>query len=73
MKFRAGQKVKIIKKGNSFLSNRYFGRITFITRTYEGWNYCSVAIGDGGVYFDEIEIVGEKNPNNPNIIISNEI
>ena len=75
-KFKVGDKVKVIKKGVSNLSNRYFGQIIIIDKergnngegNYYSTDVCKNDNRVGGVYEDEIKLAGITNPNSDIII-----
>ena len=75
-KFKVGDKVKVIKKGVSSLSNHYFGQIIIIDKmrgnngegNYYSTDVCKKDNRVGGVYEDEIKLAGITNPNNDIII-----
>lgn len=59
MKFKVGDRVKVVKKGQSAASKNLFGRIGVIIKT--GFNHCVLDIESPnctGIYYDELVLVG---------------
>ena len=55
MKIQLGMMVKVIRKGHSAASSKYFGRIGKITKIGKGYICLNIEEHTGGLYLDEVE------------------